>query len=312
MKISEKRCWITGIVPAVYTPMLAGGSINFDLIPELVEHLISEAADALYVCGSTGEGPSLSTKERMEVAESYVRAAKSRIPVIVQVGHNSLKQARRLAQHAQEIGADAISAIPPTYFKIESIELLMDCLVEIVSGAPKLPFYYYHIPRLTAVQMDMVQFLKLGMHRLSTLNGIKYSHSSVWELQACLQVEEGRFNMLFGLDEMLLSGLIGGAHGAVGSTYNFALPLFKKIFNAYERGDIQEAQNFQDLAVRMVHLTNLFSTGSSNAPAQKAMMKIIDLDCGPMRLPQKGLSNEKIEDLKNELTLIGFFDWGRN
>lgn len=305
------KLWIEGIVPAVFTPMDDDGSINFDMIDPIAKQLLEDDVSALYVCGSTGEGPSLSTDERMAVTEAYVQAAAGRIPVIVQVGHNSLKQARRLAKHAQEIGADAISAIPPAYFKIDSLDVLLLCLSEITAGAPDLPFYYYHIPRLTNVQFDVVEFLRLGAQRLPTLHGVKYSTSTTWEFQACVDLEGGRFNMLFGADEMLLSGLVAGAHGAVGSTYNFAAPLYNGIIAAHKRGDIVEAQRLQGLSVKMIQPLNKYGSPSSNGPSLKAMMKLIDLDCGPMRLPQISLTSEKLDLLQHDLEAIGFFEWGR-
>lgn len=309
--MDTNKLWIEGLVPAAYTPMDENGNINFQMIKPIVEHLMNEGVSALYVCGSTGEGPSLSTEERMEVAEAYIQATNGRVPIIIQVGHNSLRQAKRLAQHAQEIGADAISAVPPTYFKIDSLDILLRCLEEITSGTPNLPFYYYHIPRLTAVQIDAVQFLHLGSQCLPTLNGIKYSNFAMWEFQACVNLDGGRFNMLFGSDEMLLSGLIVGAHGAVGSTYNFAAPLYNRIIAAYKQGDCDEAKRLQGLSVQMVQVTNKYGSPLSNANSQKAMMKLIGLDCGPMRLPQLALSAETLELMRKEMEAIGFFEWAR-
>jgi N-acetylneuraminate lyase len=303
--------WIDGIVPAVYTPMKEDGTLNLDMVPKIVEHLIADKVSALYVCGSTGEGPSLSSEERKAVATAYIQAAAGQIPVIIQVGHNSLLKAQELASHAKSEGADAISAVPPTYFKPGSLEILMACLSEIASGAPDLPFYYYHIPRLTVVKIDVLQMLKYSNELLPSLAGIKYSNYTVYELQACSEYDGGRFNMLFGSDEMLLSGLIGGAQGAVGSTYNFAAPLYNKIIKTFKSGDIDEARNLQSLSIKMIHVLNKFGTPTSNAPSLKATMKLIGLDCGPMRLPQVGLSVGEIEKLKTELEAIGFFDWGR-
>ncbi len=307
----KKDLWITGIVPAVYTPMHEDGSINFDMIKPIVEHLLHDGVSALYVCGSTGEGPSLSTDERVAVTDAYLDAVADRLPVIVQVGHNSLKQAYRLAKHAQESGATAISAVPPTYFKIDSLDVLLNCLGEITSGAPDLPFYYYHIPRLTDIQINVVEFLRLGAQSLPTLYGIKYSTFKMWEFQGCLDLDDGRFNMLFGSDEMLLSSLVVGAHGAVGSTYNFAAPLYNRIIEAFNRGDINEAKRLQGLSVKMIQPLDKHGSPNSNAPSLKAMMKLVGLDCGPMRLPQVALSPEKVDALRRDMEEIGFFEWGR-
>ncbi len=113
--------------------------------------------------------------------------------------------------------------------------------------------------------------------------------------------------MLFGSDEMLLSGLCGGAHGAVGSTYNFAAPLYHKIIHAFEGGDLTEARRLQGLSVKM--LRHLFDYGGH--PAFKAMMKFIGLDCGPSRLPLVTLRSDQLATLESEMEALGFFDWAR-
>ncbi len=301
--------WITGIVPAVFTPLHPDGSLNLSQVGPIVERLVAQHASALYVCGATGEGVSLTREERMAVAESYIRAAAGRLPVIVQVGHDSLREARLLAAHAASAGANAISAIPPGFFKVDRLDLLLDCLGEICSAAPGLPFYYYHIPRLTAARFDIVELLRLGGARLPALRGVKYSDFTIFELQACVELENGRFNILFGSDEMLLSGLAGGAQGAVGTTYSFALPLYRRIFSAFQLGQISEAQRLQSLSVQMLRIINRYATASTNLPAMKSAMKLVGLDCGPLRLPLPNLTELQEQALSNALRNIGFFEW---
>lgn len=307
-----KELWITGLVPAVFTPMRPDGRLNLKQIPPIVEHLITDGASALYVCGGTGEGFSLSLEERMQVTDAYIEAASGRIPIIVQVGHSSLVQAQQLAEHAQHAGANAISAVPPFYYKVDSLDTLLDSLEVILSGAPELPFYYYHIPRLTNYTVDVVQFLEKAISRLPGLIGVKYSNFTIFELQACVKLGEGRFNILFGADEMLLSGLVGGAQGAVGSTYNFAAPLYNKIITSFSEGNITAASQWQSLSVEMVRCINTASTASHNGAALKAMMAVIGLDCGPVRLPQVSLTPNQIQQLHMKMEEIGFFDWGRS
>jgi len=309
---AKEQLWITGLVPAVFTPMRSNGDLNLDLVPAIVDRLIEEGASALYICGATGEGPSLTREERMAVAQAYIDAAAGRLPVVVQVGHNSLREACLLAAHAANIGASAISAVPPHFFKVDSVEGLVNCLAEISAAAPDLPLYYYHIPRLTAARIDPVELLRLGGERLPSLHGIKYSDFTVYDLQACAELDDGRFNILFGSDEMLLSGLIGGAQGAVGTTYNFALPLYTRIFSAYMEGEIGEAQRLQGLSVRMLRALNRYATASTNLPPMKAMMKLIGLDCGPLRKPLPSLSAAQSEDLRQEIQAIGFYQWTRS
>jgi len=141
------------------------GSLNLAQVSPIVERLITQRASALYVCGATGEGVSLTREERMAVAESYLQAVAGRIPVVVQVGHDSLHEARWLAAHAQANGASAISAIPPCFFKVDRLEILLDCW-ERFAPLHRHAFYYYHIPRLTATRFDVVELLRMSITRL--------------------------------------------------------------------------------------------------------------------------------------------------
>lgn len=300
---------LTGLIAATFTPLHPDGALALERVGPMVEQLLADGVSGLYVAGSTGEGVSLTTEERMAVAAAFEQAAQGRVPVVVQVGHNSLAEARRLAGHAQQIGAAAISATPPTYFKPETVEALVECLAEITAGAPGLPFYYYHIPMKTGVLLDMTELLRVGGSRLPTLNGIKFTSSAVHEFQAALEFDGGRFDALWGLDEMLLSALSVGARGAVGSTYNLAAPLYRRLIAALDRGDRAEAARCQSQSVAMVRAIVRFPGG---IPAQKAMMKMIGHDCGPPRLPLKALDSDQTARLHQELTDIGFFQWGRS
>jgi len=301
----KEKC--AGLIAAVFTPMKSDCALNLDIVPTIVEHLINDGVQGLYVCGTTGEGPLLSSEERRAVAQAYVAAAGGRILVIVQVGHNSLTEARSLASHADEIGADAISAVSPMYFRPESTKALIDCLCEIASVVPDLPLFYYHIPAFTDMEIDVLDLLGRAERHLPSLVGIKYSALTVHEYQACLNFAKGRYTILFGCDEMLLSGLSVGASGAVGSTYNFAAPLYNTMIEAFERGNLAEARRLQSLSTQMIRL--MYRYGGQ--PAFKATMGLSGLDCGPNRLPLQILPADEIQSMKRELEEIGFFNWAR-
>jgi N-acetylneuraminate lyase len=297
-----------GLIAAGFTPMRGDGSLDLDRVGPLVEQLLDEGVAGIYAVGSTGEGMSLAVEERREVAAAYVSAVGGRGPVVIQVGHDSLTEARGLAAHAQRIGATAISATPTTYFKPESLDVLIACLAEITAGAPDLPFYYYHIPGRTGVPLDMVALLEAARRRLPTLAGIKFTSPAVHEFQACLAVEDGGFDLLWGTDEMLLSAWAVGARGAVGTTYNFAAPLYRRIIDAFERGDRAEAARCQSLAVELIRAVSRTSGGLA---AFKAVMRLLGHDCGPARLPLVAPVAERLAAMEADLARIGFFRWGR-
>ncbi len=124
-----------------------------------------------FVCGTTGEGVSLSLAERMQVAERWRAAAGPQLRVIVHVGYSCLGDAQALAAHAQSIGAHAIATVGPSYFKPSSLADLVDWCVELAASAPDLPFYYYHIPVFTGLRFSMRTFLELAAPRYPDAGG---------------------------------------------------------------------------------------------------------------------------------------------
>jgi N-acetylneuraminate lyase len=296
---------ISGLVAAPFTPMLPDGSINFDKVPDVVNNLIDNNVKGMFVCGSTGEGPSQTTEERKKLAEAFIKAANKRLLVFVHVGHSSITEARQLAEHAQQIGADYISATPPTYFKIDTIDLLVACLAEIAKGAPSLPLFYYNIPALTGNNLDMVKLLERAGEDLPTLAGIKYTAPFIHDYQSCLNFRNNQYDILYGTDEMLLSALAAGAKGFIGSTYNFVAPLYHALMEEFKNGNLKEAQRLQNISVNMVRVIVKYG----GFRAQKAMMKMIGIDCGNVRLPLNPLKEQEYHTLEAELKAVGFFDW---
>jgi N-acetylneuraminate lyase len=296
---------IKGLVAAVFSPMNSDGSINVDLIPKLTEHVIQSGVKGLYTCGSTGEGPLLSKTERMQISEAYIKSANNRIPVFVHVGNDSLPEAQDLAKHAQDIGADAIAAVGPCYFKAQNIDSLIAYAAEIASAAPETDFYYYHIPALSGNDFDMTEFLEKAPSHIPTLKGIKYTSTVVHDFQLCKEKYGDRFQIFFGCDEMLTSGLIAGAEGAIGSTYNFMAPLYIKIIDAFQKGDMQTARKLQNVSIEIIKICIKYGP----LPAFKSILKIVGLDCGPTRLPLVKLTEEEFNSLKIELESLGLNQW---
>ncbi len=295
---------ITGLIAATFSSFRPDGSLDFDAIPKVADKLADDGLTGVFICGTNGEGPNLTVEERMQVAEAYLRAAKGKLKVLVHVGHASIAEARRLAQHAEAHGADAISSVAAFYFKPQSVQNLVDSIAEIASAAAHTPFYYYNIPALTGVGMDMLDFLEMAEKKIPNMAGIKYTSATIHEYQACLNYKEGKFDVLYGYDELLLPALAVGAKGAVGSTYNFAAPVYIRIMELFNNGQMGEAQQQQLLLVRMIREMVKFSP----IPAQKAIMEMMGYPMGPVRLPLVSLRAEEKELLRTRLEAIGFLD----
>lgn len=295
---------IEGLIAATFSTFHKDGSVNTALIAPLVEKLINEGIKGIYICGTNGEGPNLTVEERMKIAEAYSQAIQKRILLLVHVGHSSIEESKKLAAHAQRIGADAISSVAAFYFKPDSVDTLVNSMAEIASAAAHTPFYYYHIPHLTGVAMDLTEFLRLGEARIPTLAGIKYTASTLHEYQACLNYKQGKFDILFGFDEMLLPALAVGAKGAIGSTYTFAAPFYIDILNQFKQGKLKEAQERQFHAIEMIRCLFKYSP----IPTQKAILKLLGMDLGPCRLPLPTLTEKQVIELKSNLEQASFFD----
>ncbi|MEM7603658.1 MAG: dihydrodipicolinate synthase family protein [Verrucomicrobiota bacterium] len=295
-----------GLISATYTPFqLVSGELNLALIEPMTDFMLSRGTDGLYVCGSTGEGESLSLRERKEVAEAFVSAANRRVPVVIQVGHNSLASAKELAVHAREIGADAISSLPPSYFKPNTPEALIACIAELANAVPELPYYYYHIPTMSGVRVDLLELLSLASKRIPSFRGVKFSDPDLSEMMACQAFDGGRYDIPFGSDQMLLGALACGATAAVGSSYGFAGPQWQRIIATHEAGHGEEAlRNMQ----RAAHLVRLISTapGPFHACVKQVIWPLHGFEPGPLRLPQATLTSAEIATVQKWLIETGF------
>ncbi len=287
------------------TPFHADGSLNLKPVEKQAKMLIDTSVDGVFVAGSTGEGQSLSTDERMQSAQRWMDVASGTdLEVIIQVGHNSLPDAIALAEHAQRIGADSIAASSPCYFKPARLDELIDFLAPVAAAASDLPFYFYEIPPLTNVALPMAQFLEQAKPRIPNLVGLKYSNIDLMQMQQCVQLNGGEYEVLFGSDQQLLSAVALGANGAVGSTYNFAAPLYRKMLAAFAAGDHEQARQLQAKSVEIVAIMAKYSFLS----ACKILLGELGIDNGPVRAPLRNLTNGEREELLSELQVAGVFE----
>jgi N-acetylneuraminate lyase len=300
---------LEGLVAATHTPFDAGGNLNLKAVEKQAEHLVRTGVAAVFVGGTTGECHSLSLDERLALAKRWAEVVRGTpLRLVVHVGSNCIPDARALASQAQEIGAGAISAFSPSYYKPRTLELLIDCCRDIAAAAPGLPFYFYDIPSMTGVLFPMADFLAASPARVPTLVGAKFTNSDLMAYQKCLRAAGGRFDVPWGTDEYLLAALSVGAAGAVGSTYNFAAPVYRRLLAAFSRGDLAAARDEQYRSVQVVELL----AGFGFMAAAKATMGFLGVDVGPARLPHGNLSEGQRKHLRDGLERLGFFEWVRS
>jgi N-acetylneuraminate lyase len=295
---------LQGLIAAPFTPMHGDGSINIALVPDYYQFLKSNGNTGAFICGSTGEGVSMTNEEKKAVALAWADATKgdNDFKVMLLVGGTSINDCIDLAKYALKIGLYAVSFTAPFYFKPADVQTLAACCKAIADAVPEMPFYYYHIPVLNGVHFPMIDLLKSVDGKVSNFAGVKYTHEDFMDFLSCLRFKEGKYDMLWGRDENMLPALSLGAKGAVGSTFNYAAPLYYNLIDAYNNGDLEKAQELQQQSIDMIRLLGKYGGIATG----KAYMKLVGLDCGGFRLPVKNMSAEAFEAFKKEVDALHF------
>ncbi|MBQ7388310.1 MAG: dihydrodipicolinate synthase family protein [Paludibacteraceae bacterium] len=297
---------IIGLIDAPFTPFDKNGDINLKPIPEYAALLQRNGLKGVFINGSSGEGYMLTDEERIQLAEAWIKAAPKDFKVIVHVGSCCVRSSRKLAEHAQKIGAWGIGAMAPPFPKINRIEELVKYCEEIAAGAPNLPFYFYHIPAFNNAYLPMVKFLEAVDGRIPNFAGIKYTFESIYEYNQCRLYGNGKFDMLHGQDETILPSLaMGGAKGGIGGTTNYNGRVLTQIIEAWNNGDLERARELQNFAQEVI---NVICHYRGNIVGGKRIMKLIGLDLGKNRTPFQNLTDEEELAMKAELEAINFFE----
>jgi N-acetylneuraminate lyase len=218
--------------------------------------------------------------------------------VIVSVGHTGAREVGRLAEHAQRVGAAAVAATAPFYFRPAGVRELVAFLADVAAAAPRLPFYYYDIPSTTGVLLPTADVLRRAGDAIPNFAGVKFSNPDLLSFQECVAADGGRFNVLFGIDEFLLAALALGADGAVGSTYNFAAPLYRRMRERFAAGDTAGARALQLKSAKMIRAMIDFG----GVRAGKAIMRMAGVDCGAVRPPLRRMGRDEERTLFDRLT----------
>jgi N-acetylneuraminate lyase len=295
---------LQGLIAAPFTPMKSDGALNLSLIPDYYQFLKSNNVTGAFICGSTGEGVSLSMSEKKAVASAWadVTAYDADFKVMLLVGGTSIADCIELSKYAATLNLYAVSFTAPFYFKPADVDMLAACCKAIADEVPEMPFYYYHIPVLTGVGFAMIDLLKAVDGKIPNFAGIKYTHEDFMDFLSCVQFANGKYDMLWGRDENMLSALPLGTKASVGSTFNYAAPLYYQLIDAFNNGDMQKAASLQQKSIDMIRLLGKYGGIATG----KAYMKLTGLDCGNFRLPVKNMDASTFELFSKDVQAVGF------
>ncbi len=291
-----------GLIAAPFAPLNSRGEVMYDRIESYYDFLDKNHVVGAFINGSTGEGVSLSQREKMKITDEWNSRAKVRktVKVISLVGGTSYVECIENAIHAKESGVYAIALLAPYYFKPASAQQLAEFVSKVAERVPDLPVYFYHIPVLSGCNVSMLDFLKEAASYIPNLAGVKYTHEDFMDFLSCTHFMDGKYEMMWGRDENMLSALVLGTRCGVGSTFNYAAPLYMQMIEAFDKGDLVAARKLQQQSIDMIRLLGKYGGIATG----KAYMRYIGFDCGEFRSPVKNMGSNNYENFKEDVRTL--------
>lgn len=234
---------INGIIAPMVTPLLGYDTIDTEGTHRLVEHLVAGGVSALFVLGTTGEGPSLSHALRRKFIRTVSDSLDGRLPMLVAVSDTSMAESLSLAHEAENCGAMAVAATPPYYFSGNISELV--CYYKALADRLPLPLFLYNIPSRVKVSISVAAIRELSSH--PNIVGVKDSSADMTYFSSLLLNFRGKdFPVYMGPEEQTAAAVLLGADGAVNGGANLYPELFVSLFKAAASGKIGEVRRLQD------------------------------------------------------------------
>ncbi|ACT04811.1 dihydrodipicolinate synthase family protein [Paenibacillus sp. JDR-2] len=287
-----------GIIPAFYACYDNDGNISKDRTGQLASYLLAKKVQGVYVGGSSGECIYQSIEERKAVLAYAAESLKGKMTLIAHVGAPSTRDSIELAKHAAELGYDALSAIPPIYFKLPDSAVIR-YWNDIMDATP-LPFIIYNIPQTTGYQLTPAVFRELLAS--DKVIGVKNSSMPALDIERFKSVGGDRVIVFNGPDEQFVAGRMMGAQGGIGGTYAAMPELFLEANVLLQEGKLEEATRLQsainDLIIALCSLNGSMYAGI------KEVLRARGVDIGGVRAPLENLSGDDGEKIRQIVASI--------
>ncbi|MCK3881424.1 N-acetylneuraminate lyase [Streptococcus suis] len=275
-----------GIIPAFYACYDEAGDISSERVKALVQYFIDKGVQGLYVNGSSGECIYQSVADRKQILEAVMEVAKGKLTIINHVACNNLKDSVELARHSEELGVDAIAAIPPIYFRLPEYSIAA-YWNGISAAAPNTDFIIYNIPQLAGV--SLTPSLYKEMLKNPRVVGVKNSSMPVQDIDTFVSLGGEDYVVFNGPDEQFLGGRLMGAKGGIGGTYGAMPELFLRLNQLIADKDLETARQLQ--ATINTIIGKLVSGHGHMYAVIKEVIRINDgLDIGSVREPLTALT----------------------
>ena len=291
---------LKGIYSALVTPFTDSGEVDEQVLARIVAHQLDAGVDGFYVSGGTGEGILQTVPQRARAVRVVMDQVAGRAGVIAHVGATAAQDAVELAGQAAALGVDAVSALPPIFYKVPFGATL--AYYSQVAQAARVPMLAYYIPGVSGISFSVAEFAQLLA--VPHMVGVKFSDYNLFVMSQVRDLHPSAV-IMSGNDEVMLAALTMGAHGAIGLTLNLMPKLYVRIYQAHGDGQMARARELQYKANRVIHV--LMTVGPGAISVVKPVMKMIGFDCGEPRGPLPPTDRQTCDQIHRALDDIGFF-----
>ncbi|XP_050312827.1 N-acetylneuraminate lyase-like [Anthonomus grandis grandis] len=290
-----------GLLAPVFTIFNQDFSVNLDRIPKYAQYLKESRYDGVLVAATSGEGTSLSVRERKNLTEAWARAVKeTKQHLMVQVGGAPIPDVLELARHAEKIGVDSILTLPELYFKPKTVQELINYMKFISAAAPNTPLLYYHNILATGINIDMAEFLRQSKDQLPNLVGIKYTSNDLVGAYAALTEASSQGKTVFmGGDYLLEPAFATGFKSAIATSMSPFPSYAVKMLEAIQNSEIKTAIELQQNLTRIMDISKRY--GSKVATMKLAMNLFTPVNVGLARPPLQNPSPVNIVEMRTAL-----------
>lgn len=281
---------LKGIIPAMLTPFDKNEEINEKVTRQMVNRLIASGAHGIFSLGTNGEFFMMNFKEKLQLAQIIVEETNKRIPVFVGTGGNSTREVIELSKEMEAIGADVLSVITPFFDPPSQVELIKH--YEKIAASTSLPIVLYNMPSRAGVSLAPATIEELA--KIPNIVGVKDSSGSFDNILKYIdRTKDSDFAVLSGADSLILPSLMAGGSGGIAATANMFPELVVSIYNYWEQGDLEKAQEAQN---KLTAIRSASSMGTTPSVFKKAV-ELLGIPVGPPRSPVTELSEEKTKEL---------------
>ncbi|XP_076296605.1 N-acetylneuraminate lyase B isoform X2 [Lasioglossum baleicum] len=305
--MSKPAFTFKGLMVPVFTPFNNDSqrTLNLAVIPQYAEYLAKKKVTGILVNGTTGEGTSMSVAERKSVAAAWANAVKTtKQHLMIQVGGVPLPDVLELAKHAESIKADSILCLPELYFKPTTVEQLTEYLKTVGKAAPNTPFFYYHIPMFTNINIHMGQFLESLGDKIPNFAGIKFTSSILDEGIQALYADNKKYTVFLGNDQLINAGCSEGMDSFIVTTINMFPEYSQEILTQWKGGNVLKAREMQAQLTKAVMAITKY--GGWVETMKIAMPFLTNMEIGPVRSPLFTLPLEMRTSMAKDLQILGF------